>query len=81
MTETGEFQREVSAWCRANRTPEPDFPLPESFMEVGRGGHLFPPPALWLQYDFRDGAYRRRHLADISPARVGFETWSQRKQQ
>ena len=81
VAETEEFQREVSAWCRANRPPEPDFALPDSFMEVDRGGHLFSPWALWMQYDFGDGAYRRRHLADLSPAQVGFETWSQRKQQ
>ncbi len=30
-----DFQQEVSAWLLANRPPEPDFLLPESFMEVG----------------------------------------------
>ena len=29
------FQQEVTAWLLANRPPEPDFLLPESFMEVG----------------------------------------------
>ncbi len=29
------FRAEVSAWLTANRPPEPDFLLPESFMEVG----------------------------------------------
>ena len=30
-----DFGREVRAWLSANRPPEPDFLLPESFMEVG----------------------------------------------
>jgi alkylation response protein AidB-like acyl-CoA dehydrogenase len=29
------FREEVAQWFRANRPPEPDFLLPESFMEVG----------------------------------------------
>ena len=29
------FRKEVVAWLEANRPPEPDFLLPESFMEVG----------------------------------------------
>ncbi len=33
--ELHDFQAEVSAWLAANRPPEPDFQLPESFMEVG----------------------------------------------
>ena len=35
MSELDEFRREVEAWFRENRPPEPDFLLPESFMEVG----------------------------------------------
>jgi alkylation response protein AidB-like acyl-CoA dehydrogenase len=35
MRELDDFRREVAAWFRDNRPPEPDFPLPESFMEVG----------------------------------------------
>jgi len=35
MSELDEFRREVEAWFRDNRPPEPDFLLPESFMEVG----------------------------------------------
>lgn len=30
-----EFRLEVRAWLRANRPPEPEFLLPETFMEVG----------------------------------------------
>ena len=29
------FRREVEAWFRANRPPDPGFLLPESFLEVG----------------------------------------------
>jgi len=29
------FRREVRAWLEENAPPEPDFPLPDSFMEVG----------------------------------------------
>jgi len=29
------FREEVAVWFRANRPPEPEFLLPESFMEVG----------------------------------------------
>ena len=35
MTELDDFRAEVAAWLSANRPPAPDFPLPESFMEVG----------------------------------------------
>ncbi len=35
MTELDQFRREVEAWFKANRPPEPKFLLPESFMEVG----------------------------------------------
>lgn len=35
MNELAEFRAEVAAWFRDNRPPEPDFLLPESFMEVG----------------------------------------------
>ena len=35
MTDPEAFRAEVAAWLRANRPPEPDFLLPESFMEVG----------------------------------------------
>ncbi|QWG14433.1 acyl-CoA dehydrogenase family protein [Bradyrhizobium sediminis] len=35
MSELDEFRRTVEAWFRDNRPPEPDFLLPESFMEVG----------------------------------------------
>ena len=30
-----EFRAEIAAWLRENRPPEPDFLMPESFMEVG----------------------------------------------
>ena len=33
--ERKEFQQEVSAWMRENRPADPDFLLPETFMEVG----------------------------------------------
>jgi alkylation response protein AidB-like acyl-CoA dehydrogenase len=35
MRELDDFRSEVAAWFRENRPPEPDFLLPESFMEVG----------------------------------------------
>jgi alkylation response protein AidB-like acyl-CoA dehydrogenase len=35
MSDLDAFRQEVSAWLRENRPPEPDFLLPESFMEVG----------------------------------------------
>jgi len=35
LTDLDSFQAEVADWFAANRPPEPDFPLPESFMEVG----------------------------------------------
>jgi alkylation response protein AidB-like acyl-CoA dehydrogenase len=35
MGELDEFRREVAAWLKQNRPPEPNFLLPESFMEVG----------------------------------------------
>lgn len=33
--ELATFRKEVADWLEANRPPEPDFLLPESFMEVG----------------------------------------------
>ena len=35
MSDMEAFRAEVAAWFRDNRPPEPDFLLPESFMEVG----------------------------------------------
>jgi hypothetical protein len=35
MSELEAFRTEIAAWFRDNRPPEPDFLLPESFMEVG----------------------------------------------
>jgi alkylation response protein AidB-like acyl-CoA dehydrogenase len=35
MTELTDFKQDVSAWLKDNRPPEPDFLLPETFMEVG----------------------------------------------
>ncbi|MEQ9450412.1 MAG: acyl-CoA dehydrogenase family protein [Pseudomonadales bacterium] len=35
MGELDDFRAEVSAWLQENRPPEPDFLLPETFMEVG----------------------------------------------
>ena len=35
MSELDDFRRDVVAWLRDNRPAEPDFLLPESFMEVG----------------------------------------------
>jgi len=40
MTDLDAFRAEVEAWFRANRPPEPDFLLPESFMEVGNDAQL-----------------------------------------
>ena len=33
--ELKEFRQEVAAWLKDNKPAEPDFPLPDSFMEVG----------------------------------------------
>ena len=35
MQDLDEFRQQVSDWLRTNRPTEPDFLLPESFMEVG----------------------------------------------
>ncbi len=35
MTDLDSFQAEVADWLATHRPPEPDFLLPESFMEVG----------------------------------------------
>ena len=35
MSELDEFRAEVSAWLTEHRPPQPDFLLPETFMEVG----------------------------------------------
>jgi alkylation response protein AidB-like acyl-CoA dehydrogenase len=35
MSDLDEFRQEVRAWLEQNRPPQPDFLLPESFMEVG----------------------------------------------
>ena len=35
MTGLEAFRTEVAVWFQANRPPEPEFLLPESFMEVG----------------------------------------------
>lgn len=35
MSELDEFRAEVAAWLQENRPPQPDFLLPETFMEVG----------------------------------------------
>ncbi len=35
MSELDAFRAEVAAWLEENRPPEPDFLLPETFMEVG----------------------------------------------
>jgi alkylation response protein AidB-like acyl-CoA dehydrogenase len=35
MSELEQFRLEVRNWLRANRPPQPDFLLPETFMEVG----------------------------------------------
>ena len=35
MTDLTAFRQQVADWLRANRPPEPEFLLPESFMEVG----------------------------------------------
>ena len=35
MNDLEEFRREVAAWLTTHRPPEPEFLLPESFMEVG----------------------------------------------
>ena len=35
MNDLEEFRHEVAAWLTTHRPPEPDFLLPESFMEVG----------------------------------------------
>ncbi len=35
MSDLDDFRTEVAVWFRDNRPPEPDFLLPESFMEIG----------------------------------------------
>lgn len=65
MTAVEDFRREVAAWFRENRPPEPDFLLPESFMEVGSDA----------QFDFLRGwqrkVYEAGYLGMAWPAEYG----------
>ena len=56
MNELDEFRREVEIWFRENRPPEPDFLLPESFMEVGSDA----------QFEYLRDWQRKIYEADIS---------------
>jgi len=38
--ELEDFRQEVSAWFSENRPAEPDFLLPETFMEVGTDAQI-----------------------------------------
>ena len=65
MEDLEEFRREFASWLNEHRRPEPDFLLPETFIEVGADARMYFRRALWLQYAFGDVAHHRRHLSQV----------------
>ena len=65
MSELGEFRTEVAGWLRENRPAEPDFLLPETFMEVGTD--------LQFQYlrDWQQQVYESGYLGMAWPKEYG----------
>lgn len=64
-TDLDEFRQEVADWLRANRPPEPDFLLPESFMEVGTDAQFN-----YLR-DWQRKVYQAGYLGMAWPAAYG----------
>jgi len=48
MEDLEEFRREFAAWLNEHRPPEPNFLLPETFMEIGADARMYLRRALWL---------------------------------
>ncbi len=65
MTDLLEFRREVEAWFRDNRPPDPGFLLPESFMEVGNEAQF-----AYLR-DWQRKIYEAGYLGMAWPAAYG----------
>lgn len=63
--ERKEFQQEVSAWMRENRPADPDFLLPETFMEVGTDDQFH-----FLQ-DWQNKVYEAGYLGIAWPKEYG----------
>jgi len=65
VTELSEFRAEVSAWLTEHRPPEPDFLLPETFMEVGTDAQF--------QYlrDWQQQVYEAGYLGMAWPREYG----------
>ncbi len=64
-TDPDEFRQQVADWLRANRPPEPDFLLPESFMEVGTDAQFN-----YLR-DWQRKVYQAGYLGMAWPAAYG----------
>ena len=65
VTDPDTFRAEVAAWLQANRPPEPDFLLPESFMEVGTDAQFH-----YLR-DWQRKAYHAGYLGMAWPQAYG----------
>ncbi len=65
MSELQELRAEVSAWLKENRPPEPDFLLPETFMEVGTDDQFH-----YLR-DWQQKVYEAGYLGMAWPAEYG----------
>ncbi len=65
MSELAQFREEVSAWLKENRPPEPDFLLPETFMEVGTDSQFH-----FLQ-DWQQQVYEAGYLGMAWPKEYG----------
>lgn len=65
MSELAEFRREVSAWLTDNRPAEPDFLLPETFMEVGTD------PQFHYLRDWQQKVYEAGYLGMSWPEQYG----------
>ncbi len=65
MNELDDFRAEVVAWLIENRPPEPDFLLPESFMEVGTD------PQFHYLRDWQQKVYEAGYLGMAWPKEYG----------
>ena len=65
MSELDDFREEVAAWLRENRPAEPDFLLPETFMEVGSDDQFH-----YLQ-DWQRKVYEAGYLGMAWPTEFG----------
>ena len=65
MSEVAEFRSEVAAWLAANRPAQPDFLLPETFMEVGTGAQFH-----YLR-DWQQQVYEAGYLGMAWPEEYG----------